>query len=362
MSIPTASELRDQILTDFEAKVGQEVPLLAKSVFRIIATTVGGLLYLIYRYGAWIREQIFTSTMDSDALELRAAEYGMSRTAATKWIGTVDLTGTDDTVIASGTLFQYDGTVYQTTEAVTISGTTSVGMESLDTGDDVDRIEGDTLEIVTPQTGVDKEAAVTAVSQSGEDAEGDTSFRSRIMARQSRTPQGGAAADFVSWTREVSGVVKAFAFNTGSGEVTVYPLVGYGSDDRLPDESKLEEVKEYVGSNERCPLTASVSAAALTEVVFNITVTTLNPDSTLLREAIETSLENYLLGRYPKQYTDEADPTNIISIAEMHKEAFDAGTSFVALTVDIEGGSTGITGYTLGDNELAALGTITWPS
>ena len=359
---PTPSELRDQILTDIESGLGQSVPLLSKSVFRIIATAVGGVLSLLYRYGAWVREQIFTQTMNSDSLILRAAEYGMRRTPATKWTGTIEITGTDDTVVALGTLFQYDGIVYRTTAAVTISGTTTASAESLETGDEVDRIEGDIMEIVTPQTGVDKEATVTAVSQSGEDAEGDTSFRSRIMARQSRAPQGGAAADFVAWAREVSGVVKAFAFNTGSGEVTVYPLVGYDADDRLPDSSKLTEVQTYVGSTERCPLTASVVAAALSEVTFNITVTTLNPDTTALRTSIESALGAYFLGRYPKQYTDEVNPTNVISVAELHKVAFDAGTSFVSMTVDIDGGYSGITGYTLQYDELALLGTITWPS
>ena len=360
--IPTIQEIRDQIIADIETERGQSTPMLQKAAFRILAYGISGALYLLYRFTDWVETQIFTQNMDRDRLILRGAEYGLSPTAATKWQGTLTLTGVDTTIVPAGTLFQYSGMVYQTTAGVTISGATAAAAESLEAGAELDRDVNDELEIVTPIAGLDSTATVASKTQSGVDAESTSSFRSKILEHQRRKPQGGSIADFVAWTREVAGVVKAFAFRTGSGEVTVYPLMGTGSTDRLPDAGELTTVQTYVDSVSRKPLTADVLAAAMSVTDFDINISTMNPDTSAIRTAVEAGIEEYLLGRFPLQYPDEENPTNLISTAEIHKIAFDAGASQIDLEMEEAGTGTPISGYTLSDGELAGLGVITWPS
>ncbi|MCP4159106.1 MAG: hypothetical protein GY760_03450, partial [Deltaproteobacteria bacterium] len=140
-----------------------------------------------------------------------------------------------------------------------------------------------------------------------------------------------------------------------------YPLVGTTSEDRIPDSSKLLEIADYVGSIDICPFCVDVIAAAFEIVEFNINITTLNPDTTTNRSAVENSLKQYMLDRFPRQYPDELYPTNYISTAELHKVCFDNGAQSVALSISKIGETSSLTGYTLQDNEVAEIGKIVWP-
>ena len=103
-------------------------------------------------------------------------------------------------------------------------------------------------------------------------------------------PQGGAAPDYVGWAREVAGIVKAFAFRTGAGYVTVYPLQAITGADRIPAAPKIAEVEAYVGADERRPLCANVVGAAMVELDVDITITGLAPNDAETKANIQAAL------------------------------------------------------------------------
>jgi len=357
IEIPTITEIRDDILSDIESATGKSAPLLPISVWRTLATALAGALHLLYRFGRWIYSQIFTVTQDEAALLQRGREYGITRIPATIWKGTATLTGTG--TVTAGTLFQKDGYVYRTTSTVDVSGSNTVGMESLETGDDVTLSVGDELTIVTPGA-VDDTATIATVTQAAEDAESIEDFRARLLFRQQNQPQGGAIADFVLWATEVSGIAEAYVERPEPGFVTIYPI----TDDpdpanRIPVSSKLSEVETYVSDTERRPLNAQVTVTAPTEVEFDVDIANLDPNDATTKDAIETAIQNYMYARRPVQYTDQATDKSVISEAQISKIAIEAGAEVA--TVDLKNSSgTSITSYELDISELAVLGSVTW--
>ncbi|MCG8480457.1 MAG: baseplate J/gp47 family protein, partial [Spirochaetales bacterium] len=107
--IPTIQEIRDQILADIEAASGASAPLLPRSTWRIVATALAGALALVYRFGGWVRRQIFIATCDAAALSERGGELGLVPKAAVAWRGTARVTGIDGTTVPAGRLFRAGG-------------------------------------------------------------------------------------------------------------------------------------------------------------------------------------------------------------------------------------------------------------
>jgi uncharacterized phage protein gp47/JayE len=137
----------------------------------------------------------------------------------------------------------------------------------------------------------------------------------------------------------------------------VYPLVSLVAD-RIPDAAKLAEVEAYVNDERRRPLNAQVTAEAMTEVQIDLSISGLSPNTPTVRAAIEAAFEDYLFGRFPKQYSDEANPTDTISVAALYGIAVAAGALTLSISMEVDYYAD--TSYTLAEGELAKLGTVTW--
>ena len=363
ITIPTIATIRDQIIADIESKIGQTVPALQKAFFRVLATALAGVLSLLYRFGAWAYNQIFVSTMDIDALRLRALELGMDpQISAISAVLTATVTGSNDFVTQAGWLWQVNGVVYEQQSDVAISaGTATITIECLTAGDIGNLGNGAIVSLATPHTGVDNDAIIASTTTTGEDEEDIETFRSRIETRQKNPPQGGAIPDYVNWALEVAGIVKAFAFNTAPGVVSVYPLIAL-TGTRIPGSSKIAEVDAHLEDQYVKPLCANVITAAMTERTITPTVTSVLPDNASIRALIETAWSNYLLSRFPKQYADESPVVNVASKSGLSSEATGAGAQSITFTMVIDGSGTPIEEHTLLDSEIVKLGTVVWPA
>lgn len=362
VTIPTIAEIKADILADIEA-ADTTSTLLPVSVWNILATAMAGAQYLLYKLGLWLYNQIFTLTMDEDALIKRASEFGITRTPAQIWQGTATATGTDGTTIAVGKLCTINSYAYEVTALSTISGgSATVSLKSLEAGDALTREIGDELKWSTPQIGLDSIATVASTTQSGEDQETLADFKTRILNRQRNKPHGGAIPDFNQWATEVAGISEAFTFRPAPGYVNVYPL----TDDpdpanRIPDSAKLTEVATYINADTRYPFGRPATVLAFTELNFDVDFTNLSPDTAALRAAIETATEDYIYSRRPQQYTDEPNPINLISAGEITAQAINAGAINVTVTLkNAGGGDITATGYELDDSELAVPRTLSW--
>jgi uncharacterized phage protein gp47/JayE len=362
VTIPTIAELKAQILADIVASDTTST-LLPVSVWNVLAGAMAAAQKLQYILAQWLYKQIFTLTMDEDALTARGAELGLVRGVASEWKGIATATGVDGTIIASGKLCTFEGLAYQTTAAAEITGgSISVPVKSLGTGDTQNRSNGDLLSFSTPQTGLNGECTVASTTQEAQAAETKPSFRSKILARQRNKPQGGAIPDFNQWAKEVPGIDENFTFRPAPGFVNVYPLTDeLLPANRIPSGTLLTAVETYINDDHRYPFGRAAVAIAFTEIEFDVDFTNLTPNTAAVRAAIDTATENYIYERRPQQYADDPDPINKISAGEITAEAIAAGATNITVTLKNAGGSDiSASGYTLQDSELSVPRTLSW--
>lgn len=172
----------------------------------------------------------FAQTTQGNYLDMRAAENGLTRRAATKAVGTITVTGTPGTVIPVGTGVntESDGVslavLFQTTETATIggAGTTTATIEAIVPGI-VGNVAAGTIVLLTqPQPGITGITNLMATA-GGTESESDAALLERVL-RRARTPStGGNKADYVNWALEVAGVggVSVMPLKNGNGTVSV---------------------------------------------------------------------------------------------------------------------------------------------
>ena len=146
---------------------------------------------------------------------------------------------------------------------------------------------------------------------------------------------------------------------TANEAARIVALVALTGTDRIPDAPKVAEVLAYLEDEHRKPMCATVLVEQMTERLFTVDISSLSPDTAAIRSAIEDAINVYLYSRYPKQYIDEADPTNIVSVAALYVECFGAGATNLEIELSIDGEGV-ITAHTLDDDEIAALDEVTY--
>lgn len=355
---PTTSEIEAQIIARIESGLGQSVPILPTAFVRILAAALSAPLALLYRVIAWAMRQIFPQTGDAEALIYIAGQYDLVRSPSVAAELTITISGDNGTDIPAGTLWTTDGLVYAQAAIATIAGGSATAtIEALVSGIDGNIANGTALTPASPIAGVSG-AVVASTVTDGVDEESIETFRSRVIDRMRYQPQGGSAADYVQWAREVAGIVAAFAFRVGT-DVVVYPLLSLTGTSRVPDASKLTEVQNYLQAPERRPLCATVYAQAATERTVDVTITGVSPSDAATKALIEDAIESYLYARYPRQYSDEPLATDVIAVAAIWSSIFATGAIATAVTMTISGIGSATT-YTLPAGEIAKLGSVTW--
>lgn len=365
MTIPSTSQIKDQIIADYQSALGQTIPVMPKAFVRILAGAIAGVLHLAYRFGAWIYRQIFASTADIEALTRIGGQYSVTRLPAVKSILTASVSGNPAVTIPMGATYQIGGIVFETTDAEILDGTGvgEITVQCLTAGTLGNLTVSAALEIISPIAGLDSQAIVTALTTTGEDAEAIEDYRDRILAKIQQKPQGGAIPDFITWTREVAGVVRVVVARPVPGNVVVYPLVGTTYADRIPDGPKLSEITAYISDPVRCPLNAgTVQALAFTEIEFDVTFSDLAPAGDgQLQSDITQAVEAYFLDRFPRQYTIVNNPRDRITVMDLLAIARDNGAESVTVVLDnVTGSVADIDSYQLAVSELAKVGTISF--
>jgi uncharacterized phage protein gp47/JayE len=295
---PTLAELIDRISDDLNAQLPGEDSRLRRSLLWILALLLAGVAHLLYGFGSWIARQILPDTADADTLDRHAAIWGLSRTPATYASVTALFTGDDGKIIIAGAEIQrLDGVQYTNdADGTIVAGSVSLSITAVEAGTSGDASIGTVLELVSPVAGVDSEGVVGIGPVTlAADEETDDDLRERILERIQDPPQGGAAADYVAWAKEIPRVDNVWVFPDGFGVGTVSILftvdrpVGGDPIDIIPSAPKVAEVQAHI--DDLRPVTAEpfVSAPEALIVPFRILVT---PDTAPIREAVEAEIDN----------------------------------------------------------------------
>ncbi|MEF2967473.1 baseplate J/gp47 family protein [Paenibacillus sp. M1] len=235
----------------------------------------------------------------SEFLDLRAAEFGVTRRPSVKASGEVVFTGDDGTVIPVGTSVctdEEEPIVFVTTEAGIINQRTAKLKAEAVTGGIRGNVDAGRIKLMMGNlSGV---ISVTNPQEfaNGAETESDESLLGRYFDRVRRPATSGNAWHYRQWALEVPGVgdVKVFPTWKGGGTVKLSIL---SEDKQEPDDEIIEEVAKAVG--ERRPLGAEVTVSKAKGVEINVSASlTLVPGADLeeIKTLFRTNLKEFLAG------------------------------------------------------------------
>lgn len=395
LSTPTTETISANIISQLEAELNQTIPLLPKSFTRVLAKALAGVFILVYKYAGFMFLQWFvsTATMRETVVNGRTirplVEWGRlvgegDPNPATQAELVVDVTveSQSGSLPSGSQLINTDtGVTYITIgdvllDAATVQATVRAVSDQQDGGGagTIGNMQpGETLSFASPLSNVARETTVASQATTGADAESETAYRARVIGRFQRRPQGGAYADYRQWGLTVTGIIGIFPYTGDPGEVDVYveaTAASSGDPDGIPTSAQLQAVKDAIeqddnGLASRRPANAFVNTLAITRTAFDIEVSGLNVDDPATAQTdIQNALEDYLSGREPfiaglstLPRRDRIAQTAIGGIVDDIVTAQGGTFSGVSVT---ENGNT-VTVYTLGEGELAKLGSLTYP-
>ena len=227
-SRPTLSDLRTQVAQQIAAALPGSDPLLRTSVLKILGDITAGAAHLQYGYLDWIAQQSNPFTASDEYLEAWAALKSVTRLASTPATGTATFTGTNGTVVPSGTVFvRGDGWRYTTTAPATVAGGVVTVSAQADAGSTGNADNGTLVNMFSAIVGINSAGVATSAFTGGADVEDDDSLRARMLLAYQQPARGGSKADYIRWAREVAGVTRAWCLPhaDGAGTVAMYVML-----------------------------------------------------------------------------------------------------------------------------------------
>lgn len=351
---PSLEDLVTRVRNDITSRLGIDGAAIARrAMAKVLADVFAGAVHELHGHLVFLSRQLIPDTAEREYLVRFAALHSLTVNPAAFAAGTTAATGTNGTVIPTGTILVRDDNVqYQTTSEETISaGTASLPVTAVLAGVEANLDTGETLTVETPIAGLDSETTVEAPGITGGTNEETTeAFRARYLERLRDPLQGGNEQDYVAWAKTVSGVTRVWV-QEELGEVTVW----FVRDDEtpiLPDSGEISAVQTAIDAER--PITADVTVVAPTElaVAFTIEVT---PDENTTLATAQTNVEKEL----DDMFFRDGAPGDGVS----------RGTILLSAMQVAIGTATGVADFTLttpsadvvpASGELAVRGTVTW--
>lgn len=178
------------------------------------------------------------TTATGDALDAKAAEYGLTRLAATKAKYRAEFEGTTP---ATGERFYYDGAYF--TLRADDAGTLLFEAEAAgEDGNDI--YEGTPAVPVNNIEGL-VSATFGAIYENGSDDEDDESLRNRVIEKIAGPAENGNKQHYKTWCESIDGVGRARIFPLWLGENTVKAVL-IDTVGKPCGEAKVLEVQNYI--------------------------------------------------------------------------------------------------------------------
>lgn len=263
ITIPTITQLYNDIINDIETEFDINIPTFGKNYLRAAALAQAGRMKIYYLAIANLQKNIFVDTAESEAIGGTLERFGRVKLnrnpfAATAGQYTLQITGTVGAEIAASSTWKSNddstspGKLFMLDLAYTLTSVTdSITVRALEGGLDSRLSIGDELSVTAPIAGVNTTATVTAevvVPLAAEDLE---DYRQDALDAYRLEPQGGAATDYRLWSFDAQGVqqVYPYAKSGAANEINLYveATIADSSDGKgTPTQAILDAVEEVV--------------------------------------------------------------------------------------------------------------------
>lgn len=250
---------------------------------------VGGIVSGVYGDQKKIADDAFPQSARREALERHLETYfNAGFEPAQPADGTVLVTGATGSSVPANTEFLHEptGNLYQSSDAVSLGAATSalVPVESVNTGQAQNLLEGTALKLQAPPAGINNSAVVSGGDiGNGRNEESEAEAAQRILDRIRFPAKGGTENDYKTWALESDPSVSSAAvrrFVYGLGTVGVYFTAGTTDIDeaidndqaitRIPSNALVDQTKKYI--DDRNPLTDCLHVFKPSEIEQDVTV------------------------------------------------------------------------------------------
>ena len=330
--------VENALAVQFYGLPGGQTNVLRKTVLKVLATVLGGALYMLSLVEKRIWKNRFCSTCDVAALDGFGVEYGVPHKtpmAATGYVRVTLASGTASATIPAGTVLTDSSSSLeyevQATTVVTASAA-NVPVKALVYGPESNLEDGVVLEFRDGDiTGVESlaSAGITGgiiyevdvdgdLQQWGETAE---EYRARLLNRIQNPVDGGSRNDYLRWATRFQFVTDAFVIpNQPEVNSVTVALANYNSDGISLSSAQVTEVKNYMTDDVRRPITADVRVASVTPVAVVISAK-VTPFNDAVKDGVENAIKQYLRTVAPGN-TVQFSKLELVAVSNSAAESF----------------------------------------
>ena len=296
----TVEEIYQQMLKDFEARIGMETSNSCDLSVRLYATAAQ--IQALSAQTEWMEKQCFPQSAEGQYLDYHAQMRALTRHEAVCAVGTMrfsvnEAAGEDLTVPKGTVCISAAGVHYETTrDGVLRTGqlTVDVPAQAVEAG-----VQGNTgadtvITMSVAPIGIVKCTNPTAFV-GGEDAESDESLRTRILDSYKRLPNGANAAFYESQAMRYPGVAAAKAIGRarGVGTVDVYVAVTSG----IPEHDLLQEIQKDLAEKREISVDVRVLAPTAKPIPVTISLEIAEgAEYKTVKTEVEAALRSYFTG------------------------------------------------------------------
>jgi uncharacterized phage protein gp47/JayE len=382
--IPTIQQITANISSDLISRLNLTTDYLKKT-YDALALVLSAQLHLSYLFLSDIQDNIFpdkaTTADQGGTLERQGLIY-MNRNPFPDSVGSfkVAVTGVAGSVLRVNLTFKSNedslnpGQVYILDSEYILTGGEDdeediIEIRSIGAGVDYNLNVDDKLTITEPVIGVDKTVTITEVVIQPKAGETTELYRQAILNAIQLEPQGGSRADYRQWCTDAQGVrlVYPYVRDVDASIIDLYveaTLVDSTDGKGTPSSTILTDVEDVVemdpditkpiNERGRRPMQANVQASAITLVPVDIAIAGLNDDSQSVKDAIESSINEFLYDVRP--FISGADlrrnKNDVLYSGKVQSVVTDVltnGNFFNVLTLFVDGNEVVSYEYTLGN-------------
>jgi uncharacterized phage protein gp47/JayE len=293
----TLPELIAQAIADIDANLPAANARLAQNNLNVLAIMSSGLTDEQLDAIEYYATQIHVTTANESGLERHAAEWGVPRKDATRATGRLIADVIGAAPLPARALFRDQTTLIEvrtTADGILVGATREAPIEAVAPGAASNLSAGTRLITVSPITGVTG-AGLPNDMRGGTDQEDVEVWRSRILDRIQRPPQGGADFDYRRWALEFPGVTRAWVYPREQGLGTV--VVRFAMDNTypggVPTQDDAAALLAYIEA--RRPVTAEIFVYAPVAHLLDVTIRDLIPRNETTEAAVIDELTDMLL-------------------------------------------------------------------
>lgn len=318
-STPSLSDLIRTAENGISSAFYGVVSVLRKGVLKVLARVFAGLVHLLFMLLRLMWRNVFISTADVESLKNFGTDFGIPNKPDACAGGYAIIKASSASIeIEQGVVLVSDsGIEFEVVADTILTGGedgSPVKVLALESGDDGNLPAGIVLsfrdgvpegvdEIVSVgdeglNGGVKIEVEVDgAVEYWGETVE---EYRGRLLDRRRNQPCGGSDADYKSWAERFSQVSRCVVEECypAAGAVRCVLCHFDDADSVTVSSDAVQEVSNYIKSDDRRPITADVSIVSCKNKVLNLAVK-VYPNNENIHASVRTALRNALRSYSP---------------------------------------------------------------